>query len=389
MSEQKVFKKVSQYVFIPLSTLLFTLVATTFGALAAPDATYPPNISPTLSPVPTPRSSTKTAPPLTSPERATAVAAPVIADATKIQNGAVTSVVTENGVTSTARVSANNANTGVQFAARGWTVSLSSSMPLINNVKPSNANSPIAAPLMNFVEGAMVTFSGGGFAPLTTVDIYIFSDPIYLGQTMTDAKGSFNASLKVTKTLSGGDHILQMRGTSATNQVMTVSLPVVVSKKPIKVQPSPSKNPGSEGTDEGSTGGATAEPSPTAVIVTPEPEPGSEGSKSNNSDTSWIGLLAVPLAAIFIFILAKRRRREDPNQIVVEKVTLPVVSSFQRPTREFQSDDLLGEFDLSTRAARTPRAKVSKPVAIKKGAPNKAAKKMVKRAPIKKKPLSK
>lgn len=71
-------------------------------------------------------------------------------------------------------------------------------------------------------------FSGNGFKPTTNVKVWLFSDPIYLGEYPVDASGKFNASFLVLDNLPVGDHLLQINGVTVDSKVFSQSIPVVV-----------------------------------------------------------------------------------------------------------------------------------------------------------------
>ena len=75
--------------------------------------------------------------------------------------------------------------------------------------------------------------AGAGFKPSTSVKVWLFSDPIYLGEFPVDLNGAFNAALQVLKTLPVGEHVLQINGVTTENKIFSQSLPIVIKAKTI------------------------------------------------------------------------------------------------------------------------------------------------------------
>lgn len=58
----------------------------------------------------------------------------------------------------------------------------------------------------------VIDVTGSGFDPESTVDVWIMSDPVYLGSVTVDADGTFAASLAVPDDLPLGNHTVQANG---------------------------------------------------------------------------------------------------------------------------------------------------------------------------------
>ena len=70
--------------------------------------------------------------------------------------------------------------------------------------------------------------SGTGFLPNSDVNLYVFSDPRYMGTVHTDASGNFDGSVPVPMDLAGGRHTLQSNGYTPDGAVRSLSLGVQV-----------------------------------------------------------------------------------------------------------------------------------------------------------------
>jgi hypothetical protein len=68
---------------------------------------------------------------------------------------------------------------------------------------------------------------GEGFLPRSTVDVWLFSDPRYLGQLTADANGRFAGTVALGD-IGVGEHTLQVNAVSPTGAQRSVNLGVVV-----------------------------------------------------------------------------------------------------------------------------------------------------------------
>lgn len=69
---------------------------------------------------------------------------------------------------------------------------------------------------------------GVGFAPGTTVVVWIFSEPQRLGELTTNSQGSFEGSVPIPADLKTGEHTIQINGVTVAGETRSVSLGVVV-----------------------------------------------------------------------------------------------------------------------------------------------------------------
>lgn len=70
--------------------------------------------------------------------------------------------------------------------------------------------------------------SGTGFMADTPVKLFLFSEPVYVGDVLTNGQGSFNGSVQIPVTVPPGRHTLQANGYTPDGAVRSLSLPVVV-----------------------------------------------------------------------------------------------------------------------------------------------------------------
>lgn len=78
------------------------------------------------------------------------------------------------------------------------------------------------------VAGAYAQISGEGFRPGTTVDVWLMSTPIHLGDVTVRIDGTFAAKLPIPDGVPPGPHTVQLNGVAADGSVRTLSVGVVV-----------------------------------------------------------------------------------------------------------------------------------------------------------------
>jgi len=94
-------------------------------------------------------------------------------------------------------------------------------------------------------------FTGSGFAPNSSVHIYVFSTPTLIGMLETDSSGTFYANLPVPDELPLGLHTLQVMGYSPSGAIQMGEVPVTLvsnswaptAKPTVTVSPAPSGSP--------------------------------------------------------------------------------------------------------------------------------------------------
>ncbi|HEY0215103.1 MAG TPA: fibronectin type III domain-containing protein [Cellulomonas sp.] len=82
-----------------------------------------------------------------------------------------------------------------------------------------------------------VQVSGSGFAPGSSVDVWLFSTPYLLGQATVGADGTFSASFAMPEDLATGAHTVQMNGVGTDGAVRSLSTGLVVLADPVAAAP--------------------------------------------------------------------------------------------------------------------------------------------------------
>ncbi|GAA1531445.1 hypothetical protein GCM10009827_056460 [Dactylosporangium maewongense] len=80
--------------------------------------------------------------------------------------------------------------------------------------------------------GHRVSVTMTGFAAKTRTDVWLFSDPVLIGQVTTDERGTVTAELPVPATLPTGRHALQVNGVTAGGAQRSLSVGLLLSDIP-------------------------------------------------------------------------------------------------------------------------------------------------------------
>lgn len=86
-------------------------------------------------------------------------------------------------------------------------------------------------------DGEKAVTSGSGLAPNTWVDLYVFSDPVFVGTVETDSSGRFDAEFDIPAGLTFGAHTLVLGTKNLAGETVTVTIQINVLAK-VKVLPS-------------------------------------------------------------------------------------------------------------------------------------------------------
>lgn len=76
--------------------------------------------------------------------------------------------------------------------------------------------------------GATAAINGTGLLPNTFVEVWVFSDPMFLGSIRVNSQGAFDSSFKLPGNLLPGLHTLQIGTLDASGKLVKLSIPLVV-----------------------------------------------------------------------------------------------------------------------------------------------------------------
>jgi len=102
----------------------------------------------------------------------------------------------------------------------------------IVRIIPRNADGTIIPPgegnAIRAYRGRTVEIGGEGFAPNSVVEVWVNSEPIFLGDVTTDAEGKFSKVFDLPVGLLPGQHTLTLGGTTKKGQVVKASVGLIV-----------------------------------------------------------------------------------------------------------------------------------------------------------------
>jgi hypothetical protein len=128
----------------------------------------------------------------------------------------------ENGSAVGVELVRNRSESGYILNGDGWVVNLEATDTTGTPLVLDNSGNII----LN--EERAVSFSGTGFAPGSTIRVWLFSDPSELMTVVADANGNFSGTTTLPVGIPEGQHTVQLNGLSKDGQVRSVSLGVVV-----------------------------------------------------------------------------------------------------------------------------------------------------------------
>lgn len=201
---------------------------------ATPQVTVPPIFVPpptTAAPTSTttaPSSST-TAPPTSSPTGTTLPPVPPGVEPFRLENGDLPSLPTgvalafENGEPVDVAVE--------EVSPLSWQMASSEfqwRLEIPADRGPSAMSPRSGVPRVVLIRDAEALVSGFGFEPGSTVEIWLFSEPVYLGSVLVGADGTFTGSVPVPISMTVGEHTLQANGRSSDGGIRSLSLGVEI-----------------------------------------------------------------------------------------------------------------------------------------------------------------
>ena len=120
---------------------------------------------------------------------------------------------------------------GVTLTGAGFTAAVAA-------VGPDSSRQPLDADGHLVVDrGHQVSVSMTGFAAKTRTDVWLFSDPVLIGQVTTDEHGAVEALLPVPASLPTGQHALQVNGVTADGAQRSLSVGLLLVDDPAVAPP--------------------------------------------------------------------------------------------------------------------------------------------------------
>ena len=137
----------------------------------------------------------------------------------------------ENGVATEFSIEPSESNTGYLVTGEDWQVSLEAADGSGTALNLDDSGNIILNSDRN------VSFSGTGYAPGSTVKVWMFSDPTSVTQVTADANGDFTGLAQIPAGLPDGEHTLQLNGVNKEGQIRSVAMGVLVAPVAIPALP--------------------------------------------------------------------------------------------------------------------------------------------------------
>ena len=113
-------------------------------------------------------------------------------------------------------------NNGIEMSGDNWSIAVTSTTQLVQASGNQSSNQ------VAIEAGNSVTTFGRGFKPNSQVDVFVYSTPIWLGSTITDAQGNYSVTLPMPQSLEVGSHTFQAVGVTADNVPRTANVPITL-----------------------------------------------------------------------------------------------------------------------------------------------------------------
>jgi len=167
---------------------------------------------------------TITSPPITvKPRPVYPVVTVPAGDAVAVTPGEAAAVI--NGDATVASVVVDASNKAVVTVGDGVVINITPEIDVTGLIGDSS--------VLHVVQGSRVEVSGSGFAPNSQVDVWLNSDPVYLGAAQTDDTGSFTQEFVLPPDAAVGNHTLTMNGLNKLGQELSAAVGVVVLDKKV------------------------------------------------------------------------------------------------------------------------------------------------------------
>lgn len=132
------------------------------------------------------------------------------------------SFVTKDGVPQQVEVAPNETLTGYLFEGPDFSLSIGATTVDGAPVEIDSSGSIVMS------SSQLATDEGFGYSPSSKVVIWLFSEPVKLGELQTDARGNFQGSVAMPADLAIGNHTIEVSGVSSLGETKSVLMGVVI-----------------------------------------------------------------------------------------------------------------------------------------------------------------
>jgi hypothetical protein len=132
------------------------------------------------------------------------------------------SFVTRDGIPQQVAVVPNESLTGYVIEGPDFSLAIGATNPDGEPLEIDSSGSIVMS------ASELATVEGFGYSPSSKVVIWLFSEPIKLGEMQTDSTGNFQGSVAMPADLPAGNHTLQVSGVSSLGETKSVLMGVVI-----------------------------------------------------------------------------------------------------------------------------------------------------------------
>lgn len=178
------------------------------------------------------------------------------------------SLVTQDGIPQTLAFVPNETMTGMQVVGSDFTLVIGAKTSDGQPVEIDSSGSVVIS------KNQLATVEGIGYSPGSRIVVWLFSEPIKLGELETDAQGNFVGAVPLPEDLEAGDHTIQVSGVAVNGETRSALMGLVV------------KEPESQ------------------LVV----------SLNNSFGSTWVPLVLMGSLGVLFLFLALVRRRKKPSE---------------------------------------------------------------------------
>jgi hypothetical protein len=126
------------------------------------------------------------------------------------------------GSDETLKISSNEEDGSVMVSGADWQLEVASKKES-GESQPSDEDKRLV-----LQTGTRVALAAEGLMPESTVALWVFSDPTYVGEVLTDGTGKLDSAFEFPESILPGEHTLQMLSRDALGRAITLNFPITV-----------------------------------------------------------------------------------------------------------------------------------------------------------------
>jgi VCBS repeat-containing protein len=178
------------------------------------------------------------------------------------------SLVTQDGIPQTLAFAPNETMTGMEVEGADFKLVIGAKTLDGEPVEIDSSGSVVIS------RNQLATVEGIGYSPSSKIVVWLFSEPIKLGELETDAQGNFVGAVALPENLETGEHTIQVSGVAVNGETRSALMGLVVR----------------------------------------EPESELVAALNDSFDSTWVALILMGSLGVIFLLLALVRRRKKPSK---------------------------------------------------------------------------